>query len=666
MDLKASHLWSRAFFAVLTVMMAVGPCLRIWRIGIVSLLLAAPWVLIGCGQNATSNQLPQTSQRDSVGPLRGDQPALPAIRPSRFLNTSADVTYVGSAQCIPCHEDANRTYLESTHSRALQSIDAAYEPKEGAFHQAESGRSYRAELIDGQVWHRECLKTIGGEEIELAAYPMHYAIGSGQHSRSFLAVIEGFLIESPLTWYRAADRWELSPGFLHAEHASFERMADSGCLVCHAGRVEEEGGNRFRPRVLEPVIGCEACHGPGQIHLQKHAGERLSSEVGEDLSIVNPRHLSRDESEAICAQCHLRGNATVAVRGRKISDFRPSLQLSDFRVDYFAEDPNGDMTVVGHVEQMWRSRCYQQTSDLTCITCHNPHQPLSESAQLAWQRGRCLSCHTEKACGLNELERQTKQPDDNCMACHMPRGRTDIPHFAFTHHRIGIHPETEPAAPSAPNPSRPSGKLQPSADLAHLSSADQTRLLGLAQFEWADKQSHSAVRARFQQRAEADLRSTVNAGLADTAVHVALARLAWERQDRSRAMELAERALRGVPETERDVNALFILGDSYLQSDRPDLALPLFQQLVRLRRVSVDWSLLGYCQQRQGNLAAAWDAFRQANSIAPGAPELLEQLVHLSQLRRDPTSEARYRQLLRAVQERSPLTAPQGPMTIAP
>jgi hypothetical protein len=621
----------------------VNCCLRLLVV-----MVCVPGFMSGCRPYAppTREQVDTGDRRESVKAI--DPKTLPEIRPSRFLNTSLQVAYVKNASCLACHEKQFQSYLETNHSRALQVVDRKDEPQPGEFTVPESGRTYRVEWVGDQLWHHEFMKLASGEEMPLDSHPIQYAIGSGHHSRSYLAEIDGFLIESPATWYRDTQAWGLSPGFLHAHHASFERMADSGCLVCHAGQVAETDGNRFRPRVLEPVIGCESCHGPGELHLQHHGAGRLADdEDAEDLTIVNPRRLPRAESEAICAQCHLRGDATVAVRGRKISDFRPGQQLADFRVDFFVEQPGGEMTVVGHVEQMWSSRCYQQSTELTCTTCHNPHIPVRDQERLTWHRARCLSCHNEEACGLDMDRRLEQQPNDDCLSCHMPKGRTDIPHFAFTHHRIGIHPPSlqEPTSP-ARNPI-PRGKLVPRADLTHFSAGDQQRLWGLAELEWAEKQTQPEARRRIQQQAETHLQAAVAAGLADTAVHVALARLAWERQDLGRAREFSERALNGVPRPQRHVDALFILGDCYLQHGRPDLALPFFEQLVTLRRASLDWSLLGYCQQQQGNPQAAWDAFRRAASIAPAESDLLETLIGLSRERQDAAAEATYTQRLR-------------------
>ena len=139
----------------------------------------------------------------------------------------------------------------------------------------------------------------------------------------------------------------------------------------------------------------------------------------------------------------MRGPATVLVRGRKINDFRPGLPLTDFRVDYL-RDSGASMKVTGHFEQMYLSRCYTQSTNLTCTTCHNPHDKPSKKKQAAYYRSKCMACHeTDGGCKLPEPKRFAQSPQNDCVSCHMPRVDTDIPHFAFTHHRIGLKHQTK-------------------------------------------------------------------------------------------------------------------------------------------------------------------------------------------------------------------------------
>ena len=163
------------------------------------------------------------------------------------------------------------------------------------------------------------------------------------------------------------------------------------------------------------------------------------------MTIVNPGKLSRPLVEAVCGACHLSGPATVALRGRRADEYRPGRPLTDYRVDYRFAGGTELMTVAGHIGQLRQSACYQKSADLTCLTCHDPHAAEKPNDPTAYYRQKCLGCHSAQACGLDEARRRAKDPADNCLACHMPRGDTEIPHLAFTNHRIARRPAARPA-----------------------------------------------------------------------------------------------------------------------------------------------------------------------------------------------------------------------------
>ncbi len=202
--------------------------------------------------------------------------------------------------------------------------------------------------------------------------PIRYLIGSGHFCRSYLVEIDGFLHESPITWYTSKKKWDMSPGYDFPTHWGFERAVKTGCLACHAGRVEPVGDSLHRMTLHEKAIGCESCHGPGSKHEALHRAKKHVPGQ-EDLTIVQPSRLSRARLEAICTVCHLNGPASIPLRGRQDTDFRPGMPLTDYRIDYRFANGSEQMTVVGHIEQLRGSACYQKSERLTCLTCHDPH-----------------------------------------------------------------------------------------------------------------------------------------------------------------------------------------------------------------------------------------------------------------------------------------------------
>lgn len=535
---------------------------------------------------------------------------LPPYSQSRYLNSGPDTQYIGVAACAECHERQHKSYLHTAHSRALGDPDLDEEPPDGAFFHKASGRSYRVYRKDKSLWHEEVLHTSEGKEIARLELPIRYRIGSGSFTRSYLVEIDGFLHESPITWYASKQRWDVSPGYDVPNHPSFERAAEIGCVACHAGRVEPVDDNVYRVKFHEQVIGCESCHGPGSLHQKLHGSRKLRPGE-EDYSIVNPGKLSRPLLEAVCATCHPSGIASIPLRGRQHTDIRPGRPLSDYRLDYRFDLGDEQMTVVGHLEQLRRSACYQKSSDLTCITCHDLHARDRPRDPVAHHRQRCLDCHATHGCSLDMAVRLKKDARDNCVACHMPRGDTDIPHIAFTHHRIGRHPPPPPMHPERVP------ELIAEGDLSSVPPLDRKRNLGMAYVMASQHPAYAAYVEEFRQRAEELLTEVHAAGLRHDAATAALFELLRD-SDRGRAREYGQEILqsRGVGANMRTRIQLG-LASFAMQEGHPAAAASLLEGLVKLRRSADDWRLLGMAQLEQDQPTQALAALQQALAIRP-------------------------------------------------
>lgn len=577
---------------------------------------------------------------------------LPAIRPSRFLNTTQDVSYVGTDACRECHAEEYQSYQQTAHSKALGEIDLAQEPPDAQFDHAASRRSYRIYREGGELRHRELPQASDGSETVFADYPVRYVIGSGHHSRSYLVEADGFLLESPATWYASTQHWGMSPGYDRPDQIGFERMVDLGCLFCHAGRVDARGDNRYRVEIHEQTIGCESCHGPGSLHVARHRdGEPYAG--SEDLTIVNPDKLSREASESVCGLCHLLGQPSVWMPSRDPMGFRPGLLLSDFRLDYSLERPDRSMTVAGHIEQMKRSRCYQESESMTCTTCHDPHGRPPKETKVDYFRQKCLNCH-EDGCHLEDSARLAQNAEDNCIACHMAQAPTEIPHFVFTHHRIGFHDADEPTDNQSDI-----GKLVPIADVAHLPQVIQDRALGVAYLEFMRTQRSPAAQQTYHQRAKTLLSAAYRTGLRDAELEALLARLAWEERDFDRATQLATAALEKPSFlSPAHAIALYVLSDSYMQMSNFPAADRALEQLVDYRRYSTDWKRLAEVRKRMGDDEGAIAALEQAVRIAPFDMYVHQLLANGYQFVGKSEDSQRHRDVVRA------LEAMQSPQSI--
>ena len=85
---------------------------------------------------------------------------------------------------------------------------------------------------------------------------------------------------------------------------------------------------------------------------------------------------------------------------------------------------------------MRQSQCFLKSAgNLTCTTCHNPHDiPRGETAKTHYN-GVCSECHASALRQMVAAGRHTQAAD--CTGCHMPKRRTqDVVHAVMTDHLI--------------------------------------------------------------------------------------------------------------------------------------------------------------------------------------------------------------------------------------
>src|SRR5207248_3744470 len=165
-----------------------------------------------------------------------------------------------------------------------------------------NGLEYSIERRNGRVFHQETRRDPSGRIVARNEAEVQFVLGSGSQGLGYLIERDGFLFQSPISWYAHQRRWDLAPGY-EKQNPHFDRPVVSTCLYCHANRVEPVAGtiNRYQPPIFRGhAIGCERCHGPGELHVR-----RPTVVAGRDRTIVNPAALEASLRDAVCEQCHL-------------------------------------------------------------------------------------------------------------------------------------------------------------------------------------------------------------------------------------------------------------------------------------------------------------------------------------------------------------------------
>jgi hypothetical protein len=127
--------------------------------------------------------------------------------------------------------------------------------------------------------------------------------------------------------------------------------------------------------------------------------------------MISMGKLPRERQMDSCALCHgglgkERAPAFSYVPGQPLEKY---LELPQ-------PDPAARIDVHGNqVALLERSRCYRQSGSMTCVTCHNVHQPQRDASAFS---ERCLGCHQVQSCGL--FKTLGSQIAGRCVDCHMP------------------------------------------------------------------------------------------------------------------------------------------------------------------------------------------------------------------------------------------------------
>ena len=364
-----------------------------------------------------------------------------------YLNLAPDVDYIGMQTCIQCHgnihDDFKHTGMGQSFANAyLGNSHAVFEDIEPIYEE-NSNFYYLPFTKDSLIYIKEFRLNDNGDTIHQRTEKVSYIVGSGQHTNSHIIDINGYIYQAPITFYTQDKKWDMAPSYREQGNLRFDRLLNSECISCHNHfpTLAEGATNKFTQ--MPSGIACERCHGPGALHVaEKKAGKVVNILEKIDYTIVNPAKLPRDLQLDLCQRCHLQGTA-VLEKGKTFYDFKPGMALSEV-VNVFLPrfaSSNKDFIMASQADRLRQSKCFQ-ASDMTCLSCHNPHISVKKLDKDHF-KNICLQCHkAEKSC----LESQEKRNNvgDQCSQCHMPKsGSLDIAHVRITDHKIQVNPSKD-------------------------------------------------------------------------------------------------------------------------------------------------------------------------------------------------------------------------------
>jgi predicted CXXCH cytochrome family protein len=376
---------------------------------------------------------------------------------SQLATQASHSDYVDGAICASCHRDIAETYSKTGMGRSFSTPTAAnvvedYTRANTLFHQP-SGLHYTMVERNGELFERRSQAGFDGKETNVMEERIDYVIGSGNHSRSYLhRAPDGQLIELPVSWYSENHGyWAMSPGYDWKGQKDFSRAITPECMFCHNGYPEGDAGleRSIFPEKLPQGIDCQRCHGPGRAHVEAAMSGHAAPEVVRS-TILDPGRLGRERQLEVCMQCHLETSHhepnEQRAFDRAIFSYRPGQPMEDFKL-YFEPvgHENDDSFEIAHAAYRLRKSACFRNSQMTCLTCHDPHDVPRGQEAVAHYTEVCASCHR------NVVHTVALPSTSTCLTCHMPKRRTeDAVHVVMTDHFIRrVQPQRNLLAPIA-------------------------------------------------------------------------------------------------------------------------------------------------------------------------------------------------------------------------
>jgi DmsE family decaheme c-type cytochrome len=234
------------------------------------------------------------------------------------------------------------------------------------------------------------------------------------------------------------------------------------CMSCHVSQGETFSkttmGRIFlkNPRSEHEKLGCEACHGPGSIHVATGGREDEGGESIFTFDADSPRSIP--ERNERCLTCHESGART---HWKGSPHETRNLACTSCHQIMDKASPRNQLLKATEIEtctqchkdrkaQLWRSSHMPvREGKLTCTSCHNPHGTANEKLlKEATVNETCYTCHADKR-GPYLFEHAPAR--DNCLNCHEPHGSIHEKLLTVSRPRLCQQCHSEEDHPSEPH-----------------------------------------------------------------------------------------------------------------------------------------------------------------------------------------------------------------------
>lgn len=347
------------------------------------------------------------------------------------LPEDVERNYVGRESCIACHQEQAALFTDSHHDLAMDVANESTVLADFDFtleHHGLRSRMYR----DGE---RFMVRT-DGPDGEMADFEVKYVFG--------VFPLQQYMVEMPQSspakegsvgrlqvlresWDVEEERWfylnppdvdERLDGDDPLHWTGITQRWNTTCAQCHSTNLQKNyhvSSQSFSTTFSEIDVSCEACHGPGSLHVKLANAASPFWDRNHGFGLAKLKTESNIPQVEMCGTCHSRRR-----------EFHPGFVAGSRFDDHFACDLLVDP--IYHADGQIRDEDYVYGSfkqskmfhqGIRCSDCHDPH-----STKIKFKgNDLCTSCHQHPAGKYDSPahhHHQVGSPGSMCVECHMP------------------------------------------------------------------------------------------------------------------------------------------------------------------------------------------------------------------------------------------------------
>ncbi|MDF7807298.1 ammonia-forming cytochrome c nitrite reductase subunit c552 [Pontiellaceae bacterium B12219] len=349
-----------------------------------------------------------------------------AVR-SHAIDFTDQGEYIGSSDCIACHERFYELWSTSHHGKAMEafsvSLTKTMQPMKEPIEVG--GETFIVEFDE----HGGILRGTSpcGEE---TTWRIRFSFG-GRNVRYFLIPMDkGKLQVAPVAYYVHQGKWYDSAGSMVRDfqdggpedvalHWTDRALTfNTSCHDCHVSQLEKNYNpedDSYTTTWKEPGINCEVCHGPAEAHVKAAEEAAAKGEELTDLKLLTFHgDLNREQRDATCGPCHAKGQVLTR-------DFTPGeLFFNHYDLTSYEDRdfwPDGRDLGENYTQTAWEANPCAMSGQLECIHCH------TSSGRFRFKdnpNNSCLPCHEERVDDILAHSHHTAEAGVTCIDCHMP------------------------------------------------------------------------------------------------------------------------------------------------------------------------------------------------------------------------------------------------------